>query len=64
MILQKHLKGKKYNLLWCLCEQVKLFGVKSNILNIVENEEKQFVMTQFHPSYTYEDFIEGVKPAD
>lgn len=41
----------------------KTFVVKSNIENIVEDTEKQFTMTQFHPSYSYEDFIEGVKPS-
>ena len=39
----------------------KTFGVKNNILSIVKDDD-QLEWIQFHPSYSYEDFIEGIKP--
>ena len=45
----------------------KTFSIKNTIKNIIlkqgGNIDKQLVFTQFHPSYSYEDFIDGIKPS-
>lgn len=45
----------------------KTYSVENTIKNRLEflkeqNHEKQFKLVQFHPSYSYEDFIDGIKP--
>ncbi len=44
----------------------KTYTIKNTIKNIIlkqgGNIYEQFVFTQFHPSYSYEDFIDGIKP--
>ncbi|MCT7625044.1 AAA family ATPase [Aliarcobacter butzleri] len=44
----------------------KTYSIKNTIKNIIlkqgGNIDKQLVFTQFHPSYSYEDFIDGIKP--
>ena len=46
----------------------KTYSVENSIKNRLEvisadNANSQFTMVQFHPSYGYEDFIDGIKPA-
>jgi 5-methylcytosine-specific restriction endonuclease McrBC GTP-binding regulatory subunit McrB len=46
----------------------KTYSVESSIKNRLDFEKesdanKQFKLVQFHPSYSYEDFIDGVKPS-
>ena len=45
----------------------KTYSVENTIKNRLEflqeqNSKKQFKLVQFHPSYSYEDFIDGIKP--
>ena len=44
----------------------KTYTIKNTIKNIILKQDgditKQLVFTQFHPSYSYEDFIDGIKP--
>ena len=44
----------------------KTFSIKNTVKNIIlkqsGNIDEQLVFTQFHPSYSYEDFIDGIKP--
>ena len=39
----------------------KTYTIQNNIKNII-SDESQMCLTQFHPSFSYEDFIEGIKP--
>jgi len=45
----------------------KTYSVKNTVKNIILKQggslEEQLVFTQFHPSYGYEDFIDGIKPS-
>lgn len=40
----------------------KTYALRENIEALVIDEGKQLAFVQFHPSYAYEDFIEGIKP--
>ncbi len=44
----------------------KTYTIKNTVKNIILKQggdiAKQLVFTQFHPSYSYEDFIDGIKP--
>ena len=44
----------------------KTYSIKNTVKNIILKEngtlDKQLIFTQFHPSYSYEDFIDGIKP--
>lgn len=40
----------------------KTYEVESQILFLTKGEDKCFKKVQFHPGFTYEDFIEGIKP--
>lgn len=40
----------------------KTFTVKSNLDFVCQGDSSRYEILQFHPSFTYEDFIEGIKP--
>jgi 5-methylcytosine-specific restriction endonuclease McrBC GTP-binding regulatory subunit McrB len=44
----------------------KTYSIKNTVKNIILKKggsiSEQLVFTQFHPSYSYEDFIDGIKP--
>jgi len=40
----------------------KTFGVLKDVKNSVDNNISRYEITQFHPSYSYEDFVEGIRP--
>lgn len=40
----------------------KTYEVKNNLAFICQNDRSRYEFVQFHPSFTYEDFIEGIKP--
>lgn len=44
----------------------KTYSVKNTVKNIILKQggsiEEQLTFTQFHPSYSYEDFMDGIKP--
>jgi hypothetical protein len=40
----------------------KTYEVTNNLDFVCQGEQNRYEMLQFHPSFTYEDFIEGIKP--
>ena len=40
----------------------KTFKLRNELLNKYEGEKKRYVFTTFHQAFSYEDFIEGIKP--
>lgn len=40
----------------------KTYKVKNMVEFLCKGDESRYVWTQFHPNYSYEDFIEGIKP--
>ena len=40
----------------------KTYTVKKNIEYLCEGNSSRYEYVQFHPSFTYEDFIDGIKP--
>lgn len=40
----------------------KTYSVVNNLDFVCQGDSSRFELLQFHPSFTYEDFIEGIKP--
>jgi len=40
----------------------KTYSVKNSLDFICQGDRSRYELVQFHPSFTYEDFIEGIKP--
>lgn len=40
----------------------KTFAVRNSLKYLCQGDESRYEIVQFHPSFTYEDFIEGIKP--
>lgn len=40
----------------------KTYTIKRNLDFVCKGDESSYEIIQFHPSFTYEDFIEGIKP--
>ena len=40
----------------------KTFSVKSSLDFVCQGDTSRYEVLQFHPSFTYEDFIEGIRP--
>lgn len=55
--------GKTYNVLKACAELINGGGVDEPPLKwLNENADGRFAMVQFHPSYDYTDFVEGLRP--